>query len=102
MINATKSLVYFVDLDGNILNLNTQGARMFDKYPEEMLNQNFSLFMHKNDCTRLKIMLDAIVETKELINYQRERGERYLDVNLYPIVNKNNKVDRRAKRSRGV
>ncbi|MCP4021428.1 MAG: PAS domain S-box protein, partial [Desulfobacteraceae bacterium] len=93
MINATKSLVYLVDVEGNIINLNRQGAQIFNKLPKEMLNRNFIEFLTHSDRDRLNKVIETIIQTREPINYQREKDGKTLDVNLYPIVNKEDQVD---------
>lgn len=94
MINATNSMVYLFDIDGNIINLNRPGALLFNKIPDEMIGENFSKFFSENDFSRIKMMVDEVARTHNPINYQRARGEKYLDINLTPVFNKKNQVDR--------
>ena len=94
MINATKSLVYLFDIDGNIINLNNPGALLFNKSPQEMIGQNFKAFFGENDFSRLRMMVNEVVETHEPISYQKDRDNRYFDVHLYPVFNSGNEVDR--------
>jgi len=94
MINATESMVYLFDVDGNIINLNKPGALLFEKTPKEMIGKNFKIFFSENDFSRLKKMVDEVARTHDAINYQRARGKKYYDTNLYPVFNKKNKVDR--------
>ncbi len=94
MINATSSLVYLFDIKGNIINLNTPGALLFNKSPLEMIGKNFKTFFGENDFSRLKLLVDEVAETYDPISYQKDRNGRYYDVNLYPVFNKSNKVDR--------
>ncbi|MCF6247293.1 MAG: PAS domain S-box protein [Desulfobacula sp.] len=94
MINATKSLVYMFDIKGNIINLNTPGALLFDKSPQEMIGKNFKFFFGENDFSRLRLLVNEVVETHEPINYQKDRNKRYYDVQLYPVFNAKNQVDR--------
>ncbi len=94
MINATNSMVYLSDFEGNIINLNTSGAQLFDKNPEEMIGKNFNIFFNKNDFSRLTLLVNDVKKTHKPINYQKERNKKFYDVNLYPVFNKNNQVDR--------
>ena len=94
MINATKSLVYLFDLKGIIINLNTPGALLFNKTPREMIGKNFKIFFGENDFSRLKSLVDEVAKTHTPINYQKDRKEKYYDINLYPVFNDSNHVDR--------
>lgn len=94
MINATSSLVYLFDIKGNIINLNTPGALLFNKSPEEMIGKNFKIFFSENDFSRLKLLVNEVVQTHNPINYRKDRNEKYYDVNLYPVFNESNHVDR--------
>lgn len=94
MINATGSLVYLFDIEGLIVNLNTPGALLFDKSPQEMIGKNLKDFFEENDFSKLKMLADEVVETHNPIKYQKDRNGHYYDVNLYPVFNKDNLVDR--------
>ena len=94
MINATKSLVYLFDISGNIVNLNNQGALLFNKSPQEMIGKNFKEFFSDNDYSRLRLLVSEVVDTHEPISYQKDRDERFYDVQLYPVFNSTNEVDR--------
>ncbi|MCP3871794.1 MAG: PAS domain S-box protein [Desulfobacteraceae bacterium] len=92
MINATSSLVYLLDVTGNIINLNTPGALLFNKSPLEMIGKNFKIFFSDNDFSRLKLLINEVIETHDPISYQKDRDGKYYDVNLYPVFNKSNHV----------
>jgi len=94
MINATDNMVYLVDLKGKIINLNTPGAQLFDKHPYEMIGNTFDLFFTENDFSRLTLLVKDVVENHKSVSYQKKRGERYLNVNIYPVFNKNKLVNR--------
>lgn len=94
MINATKSLVYLLDLKGNIIMLNNPGALLFNKSPLEMIGKNFELFFSKTEFSQLQLLFKEVMDTHEPINYQKGRDRRYFDVQLYPVFNKENMVDR--------
>lgn len=94
MINATNSLVYMFNREGEIINLNAPGALLFNKTPQEMIGQNFKASFSENDFSRLRVLVDEVIETRNPISYQRERNGRYYDVNLYPIFNESGHVDR--------
>ncbi len=94
MINATQSLVYLFDIKGNIINLNTPGALLFNKSPQEMIGKNFKTFFGENDFSRLRLMVEEVAQTHEPISYQKDRDNRYFDVQLYPVFNSANQVDR--------
>ena len=94
MINATKSLVYLFDVDGNIINLNNPGALLFNKSPREMIGQNFKEYFGDNDFSRLRMLVQEVVDTHEPISYQKDRENRYYSVHLYPVFNTDNEVDR--------
>ena len=94
MINATQSLVYLFDIQGTIINLNTPGALLFDKRPDEMIGKNFKTFFGENDFSRLGVLVNDVVETHDPISYQKESRGRYYDVHLYPVFNESDQVDR--------
>jgi len=94
MINATDSLVYLFDIKGNIINLNTPGALLFDKTPEEMIGKNFKSSFGENDFSRLSVLVNEVVENHTPIHYQKEKDGKYYDVNLYPVFNESDCVDR--------
>jgi len=94
MINATRSLVYLFDIQGNIINLNTPGALLFDKRPDEMIGKNFKTFFGENDFSKLGLLVNEVVENQDPISYQKERRGRYFDVHLYPVFNESDQVDR--------
>ncbi len=94
MINATRSLVYLFDIKGVIINLNTPGALLFDKRPDEMIGQNFKTFFGENDFSRLGVLVNDVVENHDPISYQKESKGRYYDVHLYPVFNESDQVDR--------
>lgn len=94
MINATDSLVYLFDLKGKIINLNTPGAKLFDRQPNEMIGQKFNLFFTDSDYSRLTMLVKEVVKTHTPVSYQRNRNGRYLEINLYPVFNKKNQVNR--------
>ena len=93
MINATNSLVYLFDIEGIIINLNTPGALLFNKSPQEMIGKNFKKFFGGNDFSGLKMLVDEVAKTHNPISYQKDRDGRYYDVNLYPVLNESNHVD---------
>ncbi len=94
MINATTSLVFLFDLEGKIIDMNHQGARLFNKKPNEMVGQKFELFFEENDYARIGSLVAKVVETQKSLSYQRERNNRHFEVSLYPVFNKENNVDR--------
>jgi len=94
MINATKSMVYLFDIKGVIKNLNTPGALLFDKSPDEMIGKSFKKFLGENDFSRLSVLVRDVVENQEPVSYQKERKGRYYDVHLYPVFNEFDQVDR--------
>ena len=94
MINATNSMVYLFDMKGKIINLNRPGALLFDKTPEEMIGTNFKLFFDQNDFSRLTLTVKKVIQTLQPVSYQKNRKDRYYDVNLYPVFNKRKRVDK--------
>jgi PAS domain S-box-containing protein len=94
MINATRSLVYLFDIQGDIINLNIPGALLFDKRPDEMIGKNFKTFFGEQDFLKLSLLVDEVVENQDPISYQKERRGRYFDVHLYPVFNESDQVDR--------
>lgn len=94
MINATQSLVYLFDIEGNIINLNIPGALLFNKSPQEMIGKNFKEFFTENDFSRLHMLVNEVAQTHQPISYQKDRDNRYYDVQLYPVFNPKNQVDR--------
>ncbi|WP_041279387.1 PAS domain S-box protein [Desulfobacula toluolica] len=94
MINATKSLVYLSDIEGNIINLNTPGALLFNNSPQEMIGKNLNAFFNEPDFSKLKLLMDEVTETHNPIIYQKEHRKRHYEVTLYPVFNKSNQVDR--------
>jgi len=94
MINATRSLVYLFDIQGDIINLNIPGALLFDKRPDEMIGKNFKTFFGEQDFSKLSLLVDEVVENQDPISYQKERRGRYFDVHLYPVFNESDQVDR--------
>ncbi|MCD4718977.1 MAG: PAS domain S-box protein [Desulfobacula sp.] len=93
MFNATNSLIYLFDVKGKIINVNTPGALLFNKTPQEMIGKNFKIFFEENDFSRLRMLVDKVMETRKPINYQRKRDEKYYEINLYPIFKNSNHVD---------
>ena len=94
MINTTTSLVYLFNINGDIVNLNNPGALLFNKSPLEMIGKNFKAYFGENDFSKLRLMVEEVVETHEPISYQKERDNRFYDVQLYPVFNENNQVYR--------
>ena len=94
MINATKSMVYLFDINGVIINLNTPGALLFDKSPDEMIGKNFKIFFKKKEFSRLGVLIKDVVENQEPVSYQKESRGRHYDVQLYPVFNEYDQVDR--------
>nr|NJM04609.1 PAS domain S-box protein [Desulfobacula sp.] len=94
MINATQSLVYLFDIKGDIINLNTPGALLFDKRPDEMIGKNFKAFFGESEFSKLAILVNDVVETQDPVSYQKERRGRYFNVHLYPVFNDSDQVDR--------
>lgn len=93
MINATNSLIYLFDIKGIIINLNTPGALLFNKSPQEMIGKNFKLFFGENNFSRHRMLVAKVIKTRDPINYQNKRDEKYYDINLCPIFNDENQVD---------
>ena len=93
MFNATDSLIYLFDIKGNIINVNTPGALLFNKTPQEMIGKNFKIFFNENDFSRLRMLVDKVIKTCKPISYQKNRDEKYYEINLYPIFNNSNHVD---------
>jgi PAS domain S-box-containing protein len=94
MINATNSLVYLFDIKGEIINLNTPGALLFNKRPREMIGKNFKQFFGENDFSRLRMLVNEVTKNHTPINYQKDRDGRYYDINFYPVFNNFSHVDR--------
>jgi PAS domain S-box-containing protein len=94
MINSTDSLVYLFDLKGKIITLNTPGAKLFKKTPQEMVGKNFKNFFSENDYSRISTLVKKVVETHKPVHYQAGREKRFYDVTLYPVLNSSNRVDR--------
>ncbi len=94
MINATKSMVYLFDINGVIINLNTPGALLFDKSPDEMIGKNFKNYFGETDFSRLGVLVNDMIENHDSISYQKERKGRHYDVHLYPVFNEFDQVDR--------
>lgn len=93
MINATNSLVFLTDLQGNILNLNRQGAQLFNKVPDEMMGKNFKDYLDENDFSRIHSIAFKVVDSKKSITYQRTREDRNYEVSLYPVFNQEDEVN---------
>ncbi len=94
MLNATGSLVYLFDTRLTIINLNIPGALLFDKSPEEMIGQNFRLFFSKDEFSNLEELVREVIENQNPISYRKEKKGRCFDVNLYPVFNEQDQVDR--------
>lgn len=94
MINTTNSMVFLFHIDGTIIKVNTAGATMFDKLPEEMVGENCKSFFEENDYTRIRAIADEVARTQRSLNYQRARDDRFYDVNLHPVINKSGEADR--------
>lgn len=93
MINSTASLIYLVQIDGTIINLNKPAAKLFDKKPKEMLGENIKPYLSENDRIRLESYAKEVIKTQKSYNYQRERDNKIYEVTFYPVFNKNHPLD---------
>lgn len=86
MINTTSSLVFLFNVDGTIIKVNTAGAKLLGRTPDEMIGENYRIFFEENDYSRIKAMVDEVVRTQSSVNYQKERDGRFYDINLHPML----------------
>ncbi len=94
MINATSSMVYLIDLQGIIIDMNPQGARRLSKTPAQLIGEKINLIFPEDEHDLIISMSNRVVETQDSLNYQKNRDGRYYDITFYPVFNKKKEVDR--------
>lgn len=94
MLNATTSHVYLTDLEGLIIDMNKHGAQLFNKTPDEMIGKNFKEFLPENRFAHIHSIAKQVVKTQESMRYQKDKDDRYYEISLYPVFDKNETVNR--------
>ncbi len=92
MIDATNSLVYLVDMDGKIINLNRSGAELFNMTPEQMTGKNFKSFLSENDVSKLTMLANKVIQTGRALNYSKQINKKHYDVQLHPVPDESGKI----------
>ena len=59
-----------------------------------MIGKNFKIFFKKKEFSRLGVLIKDVVENQEPVSYQKESRGRHYDVQLYPVFNEYDQVDR--------
>lgn len=94
LLKASHDAVYLVDCKGILCETNQDFVYNISR--KKMIGKNIFKSMSKNLASHRRAMLDRVIHTREPINFQDKRAERYFDSNLYPIFDKNGNVIRVA------
>ena len=102
LLNAISESALLLDAQGTILELNKTAAQRFEKTPDEIIGKNAkAVFPKKLAESRLKIASEVINSGKP-INFEDKRGDRFLSNTIYPVFNKDSKVNKLAIYSRDI
>jgi PAS domain S-box-containing protein len=86
LINSTHDLALLVDTTGTVLTSNKNLAEVFGKSPDELKGTNIYSIMPPEVLALRKSKAEELIRTKQPVRYMEERTGRYLDCNLFPIL----------------
>jgi PAS domain S-box-containing protein len=92
LINSTHDLALLVDTKGTVLTSNKNLAEVFGKSPDELKGTNIYSIMPPEVLALRKSKAEELIRTKQPVRYTEERTGRYLDCNLFPILDEQGNV----------
>jgi PAS domain S-box-containing protein len=92
LINSTHDLALLVDTKGTVLTSNKNLAEVFGKSPDELKGTNIYSIMPPEVLALRKRQAEELISTKQPVRYLEERTGRYLDCNLFPILDDHGNV----------
>ncbi|UCV24017.1 cache domain-containing protein [Ferribacterium limneticum] len=93
LLDATDEAVLLLAPDATVLEINTFAARRFGKTPQQMIRTNFLDHMPPELAKTRGAMMQAAVDSGEVIRFQDQRGSTWFDNNLYPVKDDNGVVE---------
>lgn len=93
LLDATDEAVLLLAPDATVLEINTFAARRFGKTPQQMVRTNFLDHMPPELAKTRRAMMQAAVDSGEVIRFQDQRGSTWFDNNLYPVKDDNGVVE---------
>ncbi|KQC08795.1 MAG: hypothetical protein APR54_04205 [Candidatus Cloacimonas sp. SDB] len=96
LVESTHDSVFLVETQGKILNLNNNYARSLNKTKEELLGTDIWQYLPADIIEKMHRNIKKISTTKTMLTVEDEIDNKFFRINLYPVLNKKNKVDRLA------
>ena len=92
LLNAPPDFALLTDLDGTILEINEVAASRFGLKIEDAIGKNAFSFFDPELADKSRSRGDKLVETKEPVTWEDERGGRVYENYLYPIQDDENRL----------
>lgn len=85
LLNATGDLVFFLDIEGRVLQCNDVLSRRFDLTPQQMVGRIVYDFFPHQVAQHRKRKVKEVFRSGEMLHFDDERGEKCISTTIYPV-----------------
>ena len=96
LFNAAIDPLMLLDLDGNVITINEEAAKLLDKSVDELIGWNSYDFMAPNESKFFKAQINNIARLRKPARVEKELFGRTFDHSLSPIFDEQGKVEQIA------
>lgn len=87
LMDASEDTIALIDVDGNVLSINRNGAERYGKTPDELVGKDIHTFMGADVSEDRKALVDQVFETGVAASAEDFRAGIYGLNDLYPVKN---------------
>ncbi|MDT8317270.1 MAG: PAS domain-containing protein [bacterium] len=87
LLNATLESLILIDLEGNVLAINSTGASRLNATQEQLIGKNIFSFMSPEMVDSKRKLISEILSTHKSITFEDHRENRDFHTNLVPVQN---------------
>ena len=87
LLNATLESLILIDLEGNILAVNTTGASRFKETSDDLIGKNIFSFMSPELVESRRKLMSDVISTRKNVTLEDRREGRTFFTNLVPVQN---------------
>jgi PAS domain S-box-containing protein len=96
LVESTHDIVFLIERQGKILNLNSNFAQEFNQTREEMLETEIWQYLPEEIEKKMRRNIKQIFASKTMITVEDEINGKFFRTNLYPVLDNENQVSRVA------
>jgi|GEM_PF-5044451 len=102
LLDAVTESIFLVDTQLRIISVNATGAQRLGKNPQDLIGTDGQSWIPGGVFRNRKKIIDKVIQTGEPQHLQDKKGAHWYDAHIYPIKDKEGKVDKIAVFARDI